>query len=80
VSAPELLTTEELAPLAELTGALRGVVAAMNAVVLDLDRGEEDSLRSRLCDRLRCVLQDSLRPALRDCESIWIEAQGGGLA
>jgi hypothetical protein len=66
--------------LEHLLGALRCVAAAANAVVLRLDEGQEGSLHARICDRLRCVLQDSLRPALRDCESIWIEAQGGGLA
>jgi hypothetical protein len=76
----EALTTEELADLEQLVSALRGVSAAANAFVLRLDGAEDDSLRARVCDRLRCVLQDSLSPALRDCGSILIEAQGGGMA
>lgn len=74
------ITPEELAGLERLTNALRGVVAATDGFILRFANTEEDSLRARVCDRLRCVLQDSLSPALRDLGSILLEAQGGEMA
>lgn len=71
------ITPDEMAGLERLTNALRGVVAATDGFILHLDGAEEDSLRARVCDRLRCVLQDSLSPALRDLASILLEAQDG---
>jgi len=77
------LTPQELADLEQLASTLHGASAAATAFILRLDGAEEDSLRAKTCDRLRCVLQDSLSPALSDCGSILIElieAQGGGIA
>ena len=75
------LNPEELAELERLVSSVREAVAAADALIPRLAANtEEDSPRLDVADRLRCVLQDSLRPALRDLLVLHVEAQGGEVA
>jgi Mg2+ and Co2+ transporter CorA len=75
------LNPEELAALERLVSSVRDAAAAANALIPRLaESAEEESPRLDVADRLRCVLQDSLRPALRDLLVLHVEAQGGEIA
>jgi hypothetical protein len=72
------LNPEELAALERLVSSVREAAAAADALIPRLAMGaEEDSPRLNVADRLRCVLQDSLRPAFQDLLVLQVEAQGG---
>jgi hypothetical protein len=70
------LDPEDLAGLEELASTVRGAVEKAEALVPRLEAVEATD--SHLSDRLRCVLEDSLRLSLRDQVSIHQEARGEG--
>lgn len=67
---PEGLSTEELASLRRLGAELRGVLARARRLAVRLQRARRSSLRALVRDRLLCVLQDCIAPAVRDLQSI----------
>jgi hypothetical protein len=69
------LSAAELAELKGLETELRGLRKRWRRLVARLERARRSSLRALVRDRLLCVLQDSLAPALHDLRSIEAEAR-----
>lgn len=67
---PAGLADAELGALRALLADLRGLAARVHGLTEQLGASERRSRRSLVRDRLLCVLQDSLAPAVRDLESI----------
>lgn len=69
------LTAAEQEDLLGLAADLRALRKRWRQLVARLQRARRTSVRGVVRDRLRCVLHDCLRPALRDLRSIEAEAR-----
>lgn len=70
-----VLSADEVTELKVLEDELRGLRARWRQLAARLERARKSSVRALVRDRLLCVLQDSLTPALRDLRSIEAEAR-----
>jgi hypothetical protein len=66
----EGVSVEDLAALRRLGADLRGVLSRAHRLAIRLHPARRRSLRALVRDRLLCVLQDSIAPAVRDLDSI----------
>jgi hypothetical protein len=67
---PEGLSAEERDVLRRLGAELRSVLTRARRLAVRLQPARRRSVRALVRDRLLCIVQDSIAPAVRDIESI----------